>query len=384
MSRDSSFSSNLLLVVIVLCQFLCTSLWFAGNAVVDDLASDLGFSSGVVSSLTSSVQLGFVFGTLVFAFFSISDRVPSTFLFLICAIAAAGVNFLAVFAVHQMWFVVLRFGVGFFLAGIYPIGMKIASDIFPKGLGKALGFLVGALVLGTALPHAIKGSTFGLDWKLVLTLVSMLAVVGGVLLFFTLPKSKRSEVRKFDPTVLWVVFKDEKLRRSAFGYFGHMFELYTFWAFVPFFISLHHTEYNASLISFFVIAIGAVGCVVSGFVAVNKGAAKTAILALSVSGLCCVLFPFALQLSWPLYFAFLLVWAFAVIADSPLLSTLVATLAPKENKGSALTIVNCLGFSITIISIQAMEFFSHSLNEYAFMLLAVGPICALASLRKLS
>ncbi|MGK0366437.1 MAG: MFS family permease [Saprospiraceae bacterium] len=282
----------------------------------------------------------------------------------------------------------LRFGMGFFLAGIYPVGMKIASDYFDKELGKSLGLLVGALVVGTALPHLIKGAFDTLPWRLILISISILATFGGALIYFFVPNGPhRKPGQKTDLTAIFTVFKNRNFRAAAFGYFGHMWELYAFWAFVPvmlaYYLKIHpETVFNISNLSFIIIGIGGISCAVSGLVSNRLGTRKTAVIALSLSGLCCFLSPlFLFQSSSLIFLGFMIFWGVMVIADSPLFSTLVAQNAPAEARGTALTIVNCLGFAITIISIQLVAYLGENWNfEYAYVVLGLGAILGLIGL----
>lgn len=377
------------ILIIILSQFFCTSLWFAGNAVMTDLISTFSFSQNALATLTSVVQFGFITGTLAFALLALADRFPATKLFAICGLLASIANFSVTFLEHtpdsKNTIVVLRFFVGFFLAGIYPVGMKIASDHFQKGLGKALGFLVGALVLGTALPHLIKGLGSSLKWEETLGLTSVLAITGSALMYFFVPDVKnKNTIKKIDFSLIFKIFKNKPLKHSAFGYFGHMFELYTFWAFVPLMIKMYLESHNqenwsVSWISFIVIASGCISCAISGFVSERITVTKFAFMSLSLSGICCLISPLAFLLPPVFFFLFLIIWGMAVISDSPMFSTLVAQNADSENKGTALTLVNSIGFGITILSIQLVDYFINNLhlNTNSFLILAVGPLFGL-------
>ncbi|WP_332914332.1 MFS transporter [Algoriphagus boritolerans] len=227
-------TSRSALILIVIAQFLGTSLWFAGNVAAPELELLLG-SSGLLSWITSAVQLGFIIGTFLFAFGSISDRYSPSKVFFACALLAAASNiFIILFPLSLFSVLGFRFLVGFFLAGIYPVGMKIASDYFEKGLGSVLGFLVGALVLGTAFPFLIKALGAKISWEVILWVTSGLALVGGVMIGFLVPNGPfRKATTVFDLGLLPKLSKIKALRSASFGYFGHMWELYTFWAFLP-------------------------------------------------------------------------------------------------------------------------------------------------------
>ncbi|MGY6522739.1 MAG: MFS transporter [Mongoliitalea sp.] len=381
---------NRILSMIVVAQFFATSLWFAGNAVVQDLAQEFELADTYLAHITSAVQVGFIVGTLFFAIFTIADRFSPSKVFFISALLAASLNLSIVWLATGGWeILVLRFGTGFFLAGIYPVGMKIASDYFDKGLGKSLGLLVGALVLGTSFPHLIKAFSTGLPWAWVLYGTSALAILGGILILIGVPDGPyRKKSQSIDFRAFSKVFRVPKFRAAAFGYFGHMWELYTFWAFVPVFMAAYMTFHEVSLdisfISFCVIGIGGVSCAIGGFLSEKLSPAFIAGSALKTSGICCALSPlFFLQASSALLILFLLIWGMAVTADSPMFSTLVASNAPADSKATALTIVNCLGFALTIPSIQLVQLLSSSLPPYMiFLVLALGPIVGLRTFQR--
>ncbi len=381
-------SADKVLPIIVLTQFACTSLWFAGNAVSQDLVWVYQLGEGTLGHLTSSVQFGFISGTLVFALLGISDRISPSRVFMLCAFLGAGANLLALLPSQTLFSLILiRFSTGFFLAGIYPVGMKIASDYHEKGLGKALGYLVGALVLGTAFPHLIKSFGQSLSWPVVFILTSVISALGGLVMFLFVPDGPfRRKSLQLNLRASFDVFKKKDFRQAAFGYFGHMWELYTFWAFIPIMLALYRdswpqTDFNISLLSFLIIGVGSASCVLGGYVSAIKGSKWVAGTSLTVSGACCLLSPFGYQLPFPLFILFLLIWSTTVIADSPQFSTLVAQSAPKENTGTALTIVNCIGFSITIFSIETIQWLFHHVEpSMALLALAPGPALGIWSI----
>ena len=381
-----------ILSIIVLSQFLCTSLWFAGNAILPDIIVTLHLHPNFLAHLTSAVQIGFITGTLVFAVLAISDRFSPSLVFFVSSVIAAIFNLaITIEGIHSISLLSFRFLTGFFLAGIYPIGMKIASDYYQKGLGKSLGFLVGALVVGTAFPHLLKNITAELPWKYVIFSTSALSVLGGLTIFLFVPDGPyRKSGQKLKLTEFLIGFKNKKFRAAAFGYFGHMWELYAFWAFVPVMLATYKNHFpqshlNIPLFSFLIIASGGVACVVSGLLSQKFAPEKIATLSLFLSCLCCLFSPlFLLNPSEAISLAFLFFWALVVIADSPLFSTLVAQNAPEESRGTSLTIVNCIGFTITIISIQFIGALSNPANaQYLYTLLAIGPIIGLVALKSL-
>ena len=229
-----------ILPVIVFAQFTGTSLWFAGNAVAESLITELELPQMFLGYITTAVQAGFILGTLVFAIFNIADRFSPVRVFLYCALGGALLNLIIIGLETAIPILITRFATGFFLAGIYPVGMKIASDWHRQGLGKALGYLVGALVIGTAFPHILKFIGSDYPWRFVFIGTSIIAAFGGLLLFFTVkdgPYRSGSAGLKLDYKVIFKLFKNRNFKSAALGYFGHMWELYTFWAFVPVMLS---------------------------------------------------------------------------------------------------------------------------------------------------
>jgi len=380
-----------ILPVIVISQFCCTSLWFASNGVMTDLISNFNLNTSALGHLTSAVQFGFISGTLLFAILTIADRFSPSKVFFVSALLGAVFNLCVIWNDNSLAsLITFRFLTGFFLAGIYPIGMKIAADYYKKGLGKSLGFLVGALVLGTAFPHLLKDITNMYPWKSVLLSTSSLALLGGLLMIVLVPNGPyRKPVTGLDLSAFFMVFKNDDFRAAAFGYFGHMWELYAFWAFVPVMLKTYahvhpQATFNISLLSFLIIGIGGLACILGGYISQRLGTKRTAFIALLLSCCCCLLSSLIFNTkSEGLFITFLLFWGIVVIADSPLFSTLVAQNAAPEIKGTALTIVNCIGFSITIVSILLINSIKELTDSNSvYMALAIGPVLGLVALRK--
>ena len=380
--------SQKVLPLIVISQFFCTSLWFAGNGVSDNIIDSFQLEPQVVSYLTSSVQFGFILGTLAFALLSIADKFPPSKIFFVCALFGSLFN-LGILIENNTLFSLLtfRFLTGISLAGIYPIGMKIAADYFDKGLGKSLGWLVGALVLGTAFPHFLKLISGNYSWEYVILATSTFAILGGILILLFVPKGPYYKVNsKTNIKDLITIFKNSKFLQAAIGYFGHMWELYAFWTFTPILLATYNKinpgiHLSIPFYSFIIIGSGSLACILGGYLSSYFGLKKTATYFLVLSGLCCLVSPFIFSSSPIVFVSFLSFWGLVVIADSPLFSTLVATNTEPETKGTALTIINSIGFAITIVSIQLLSYLQSSTeSHYIFLLLAVGPIIGVRSL----
>lgn len=376
-----------ILPVIILSQFAGTSLWFAGNAVIGDLQLEWGLSPASLSYIISSVQLGFIAGTLFFAFFLISDRFSPRLVFFICSMLGAAAN-LGVFLVSDGLtpLLIFRFITGFFLAGIYPVGMKIAAGWYKHGLGAAMGYLVGALVLGTAFPHLLKSLEHNYEWESVVISVSVISIIGGLLMLIFVPNGPYlSKGTKFNPRAIQTIFKSKSLRQAAFGYFGHMWELYTMWTFVPLLLAYYAKDridaMNIPLWSFWIIAAGGVGCALGGIISKRTGSKPVAFYQLLASGICCLLSPLIFTAPLGIFLVFLLFWGVVIAGDSPQFSALVAISAPKEYVGSALTIVTSIGFLITVFSIQFINSLVGTIDvKYLMLFLLPGPVFGLISL----
>ena len=376
-----------ILPIIILSQFACTSTWFAGNAILESLTKKLDFGTDIISYLLSSVQFGFIIGTLLFGVLMIADRFSPSRVFLLCAFLASLSNlFLILPNLNVFGLLFARFSTGFFLAGIYPVGMKIAADYYEKGLGKALGFLVGALVLGTAFPFLINGTSWGNHPDSVIKITSGITSIGGLLMFVLVPNGP---FRVVSPTLKLdagpKLFRNSEFRKAAFGYFGHMWELYAFWAFTPIAILWYNTdtgsEISVALWTGIIIALGGVSCAFGGIVSQKIGSKKVAIIALSMSGLLCLISPFLFSLPSPIFLLGWCLWGIAVTADSPQFSNLVASSVTPELKGTALTLVNCIGFAITIFSIELLGLLQNTIPIYLlFIPLAIGPILGVYNL----
>ena len=381
-----------ILPVIVLSQFAGTSLWFAVNAVMPDMQQAWGLPAAAVGPLTSAVQLGFVAGTLVFALLMVADRFAPTAVFLVCSLFGAAANAAMLLTDGRLAaLLVLRFAVGFLLAGIYPVGMKIAAMWYRERLGAVLGVLIGALVLGTALPHGLRalagsGAVGNVPWQAVVLTVSALAALGGLATFLLVPhRAPAAGAARITPRALGLIWSDRKLRASVFGYFGHMWELYAFIVLVPLMVATRLGSGAAvSAASFWAIAAGSVGCVGGGLAARHFGSARVAQVQLATSGACCLAAPLLLAAPLPLFFGWLLLWGATVAGDSPQFSTLTAKNAPAAVVGSVLTFTNCIGFAISVVSIQLFVAAAQAWPlAQVLPWLAVGPAIGLWMMRSL-
>jgi DHA1 family inner membrane transport protein len=381
-----------ILPVIVLAQFAGTSLWFAVNAVMPDLQQAWGLPAAAVGPLTSAVQLGFVAGTLVFALLMVADRFPPATVFLVCSLLGALANAAILLADGSITVLLaLRLAVGFLLAGIYPVGMKIAAIWYRERLGAVLGVLIGALVLGTALPHGLRalvasGAVGPLPWQAVVLAVSALAALGGIATWLLVPHRRTpTGAARITPRALGLIWSDRRLRASVFGYFGHMWELYAFIVLVPLIVASRLGSSAAvSAGAFWAIAAGFVGCVAGGLAARRFGSARVAQLQLATSCGCCLVAPLLLAAPLPIFFGWLLLWGATVAGDSPQFSTLTAQNAPPPVVGSVLTFSNSIGFAISVVSIELFVAAAQTWTLTALLpWLAAGPLVGLWMMRPL-
>ncbi len=373
---------------IVLAQLFGTSLWFSANSAADDLVRTWGIAPAAIGTLTNAVQLGFILGTLSFAVSGLADRFAASRIFALCALLGALCNAaFALFATDLASGIPLRFAVGLCLAGVYPLGMKLVVSWVPERAGAALAQLVGMLTLGTALPHGIRLAGAGWSWQATILVSSGLALIAAAMIF-RLGDGPHLKRRHDAPPLrlgqVFYAFSGREFRASALGYFGHQWELYAFWTLVPslLVVSGLAAAQTAALsgLSFAIIGIGALGCVLGGWWSQRAGSARVAATALGLSALCCALFP--LSEAWPAAakIGLMLFWGASVVADSPHFSALSARACPPEIVGSALAIQNSIGFAITMISIHLGTAWIGDWGSQIAWLLLPGPLLGLIGL----
>jgi MFS family permease len=371
------------LTLLAVALVLSMSTWFSASAVLPQLRDEWGFGDTAAAWLTIAVQLGFVAGALVSSVVNLSDVQSARLVLVGGALGAAAANLGLLAASSAASALPLRFLTGFFLAGVYPPALKLMSTWFVRGRGTALGILVGALTIGSASPHLVNGLG-GLDWQLVVAVTSALTAAGGVLVLVAVREGPFPFPRAaFDPRQVGLVFRNRGVRLASLGYFGHMWELYAVWAWFLVFAreELFADPREAALVTFAVIAVGGLGCLLGGIAGDRIGRPETTAACMVVSGLCALTIGFVPH-GLAVTIAFL--WGFAVVADSAQFSTLVTEHADQAYVGTALTLQLAVGFTLTVATIWLVPYVESAANwGWAFAFLAAGPALGVVAMLRL-
>lgn len=379
------------LSLLALSALLALAVWFSASAVVPVLTVEWSLNDGGRAWLTMSVQIGFVIGAFTSTLLNLADRVSSRWLFSISALLAAAATAAIPLLVNSLGpALILRFFTGFFLAGVYPVGMKIMATWTQKDRGLAIGLLVGALTVGSAIPHLLNAFGGVQSWQPVMWLAAAMAASSGIIgILFIDEGPYRTPSPPFDWQQIGHILRDRAVMQANIGYLGHMWELYAMWSWIAaFFLASFEPQGIAprwaSLATFAVVAVGGIGSLLAGRWADQLGRTTVTIGSMAISAACALLIGFLFDGSPWLLFAVALIWGFAIVADSAQFSAAVSELAPKQYLGTALTLQTSLGFLLTLFTIRLIPPLEALVGwRYAFVFLAFGPLIGIWSMWQL-
>jgi MFS family permease len=357
------------------------AVWFSASAVAPALSSLWQLDDSGRAWLTMSVQAGFVAGALLSALLNLSDRLPAHLLFAVSAMAASlSTAAIAAIANGLGAAVTLRFLTGFFLAGVYPVGMKIVATWTKADRGLGIGLLVGALTLGSAGPQLLNALGASSDWKLLLYIAAGCAAAGGIIAaLFVREGPNKAKAPPFRWSYAAAILRDRPVLLANLGYLGHMWELYAMWAWIA-------AYSHSSSIAFFAIAAGAPGSVIAGKLADRIGRTTITIASMAISGACALTIGFFFHAGTAAMATIAIVWGFAIVADSAQFSACITELGAREYVGTALTLQTSLGFLLTMFTIRLVPWVEARIGtQWSFSVLAIGPaagILAMIALRR--
>jgi MFS family permease len=380
------------LLWIGLAELCALSLWFSASVIAPELIEIWNLNANAEAWLSASVPIGFVIGAFFSSYYGIADRYNPRIVFAISALLGAILNGLLILAEHALLGILLRILTGITLAGVYPIAVKILSQWFPKKRGLAIGILIAALTIGSSLPHFVVMFFSSLNWRVVIICSSVLALIAAFIVHWILEDAPvTSNKLPFSFKLIKKVVTNKPVMLANYGYFGHMWELYAMWTWLPAFLTASFLSYSPGLSPWFIalssfISIGiagGIGCVVGGLMSDKIGRSNLTIISMIISATCSILIGFTFgQFIW-LTLILSIIWGMSVISDSAQFSAAVSEVAEVEYVGTALTFQMCIGFLITIFSINLIPVFQRLFGwEWVFIILAIGPILGIISMIK--
>lgn len=391
MLKTSSMNRWFALWWIAIAELFALSMWFSASAVLPQLEKAWDLTAVEGAWITLAVQIGFISGALISAFMGLADRMNAKKLFAISCVMGALVNSLFILSPSLVYGILFRFLTGITMAGVYPTAVKLLSMWFPNKRGLGTGILIAALTLGSSLPHLLLLFTSNVNWKMMMMMSSILALLAASIMQWILPDAppQLQKAKTFSRDALKKVLQNRNVMLVNGGYFGHMWELYAMWTWIPYFLTASFQETfqgknlqeMSTLLSFLTIGIaGAIGCIVGGFLAEKIGKVRLAIFAMAISAVCCISIGFTFEYYW-LTVMVALIWGMAVIADSGQFSAAVTEFAQPEYVGTALTFQMAIGFLITTISIYIVPVFVTVIGwQWVFVILAIGPLVGIVAM----